>query len=312
MDILFMGTSEFAVPTLQMLHDRGWPVKGVVTRPDRARGRGRKLAPPVIKTLALQLGIPVYQPESTAELVSLMLTGGTGAELVVVVAYGRLLPEKILNLPPKGCVNLHPSLLPLYRGAAPMQRALINGETRSGVSTMYLSTEMDAGDIILQEELDLGPEMTYGEFSHLAATKGAELMNRTLELIQNDRAPRLPQDGSRATYAPPLRPEEEVIDWTWDAGKIHDLIRGMNPQPGAYTLFKGSILKVWGSRWFEGGNQAGEPGLVTMADPRKGLVVQTGSGQLLLTEVQPAGRSHMSGAEFVRGYRIGAGCRLGE
>lgn len=313
MDILFMGTSEFAIPTLEMLLNSKWRLLGVVTQPDRPRGRGRKLAVPPVKQYVVGTGIPIYQPDSPGELTNLLTSGDiVEPDVIVVVAYGQLLSSQTLNTPPLGCINLHPSLLPAYRGAAPMQRAIINGETRTGITTMYLSEEMDAGDIILQEEVEIGRDTIYGEFACLAAERGAALIRKTLTLIEEGKAPRLPQDHSRATYAPPLRAEEERIDWTRSAKGIYDLIRGMNPRPGAYTLFRGNILKIWRARLQAGGSQDFKPGQVVDADPKLGFTVQTGNGQLLITEVQPAGRSHMSGAEFVRGYKISRGFMLGE
>ncbi len=177
---------------------------------------------------------------------------------------------------------------------------------------MYLNEEMDAGDIILQEEIEIGQDVTYGEFASLAAKRGAALMFKTLTLIEEGKAPRLSQDHSRATYAPPLKAEEERIDWTRSAKRIYNLIRGMNPRPGAYTLFRGNNLKIWRARPEDGVSEHFRPGQVVAADPKTGFTMQTGDGQLLITEVQPAGRSHMSGAEFVRGYKIFRGFLLGE
>lgn len=307
-----MGTSEFAIPTLEMLRNSRWPLLGVVTQPDRPRGRGRKLAAPPVKQYVEGTGIPVYQPGSSGELAKILTSGQIKPAVIVVVAYGRLLSSQILKTPPLGCINLHPSLLPAYRGAAPMQRAIINGETRTGITTMYLNEEMDAGDIILQEEIEIGQDETYGEFASLAAKRGAALMFKTLTLIEEGKAPRLSQDHSRATYAPPLKAEEERIDWTRSAKRIYNLIRGMNPRPGAYTLFRGNNLKIWRARPEDGVSEHFRPGQVVDADPKTGFTVQTGNGRLLITEVQPAGRSHMSGAEFVRGYKIFRGFLLGE
>lgn len=295
-----------------MLRNSKWPLIGVVTQPDRPRGRGRKMAAPPVKQHMVGTGIPVYQPGYPGELANLLSRGEIKPAVIVVVAYGQLLSSQTLNTPPLGCVNLHPSLLPAYRGAAPIQRAIINGETRTGITTMYLSEEMDAGDIILQEEVEIGQDTTFGEFASLAAERGAALMCKTLTLIEEGKAPRLPQDHSRATYAPPLRAEEERIDWTRSAKGIYDLIRGMNPRPGAYTLFRGNNLKIWRARLEAGVSQHFKPGQVVDADPKAGFTVQTGNGKLLITEVQPAGRSHMSGAEFVRGYKISRGFILGE
>lgn len=312
MKILFLGTSEFALPTLEMIQHSKWHLIGVVTQPDRPRGRGRKVSPPPVKEFLMGSDVPIYQPVTSQEIEALLSKKELQPDVIVVVAYGVILPAQILRLPPLGCVNLHPSLLPAYRGAAPLQRAIINGETKTGITTMYLSEELDAGDIILQEEIEIHPEMTYGELAGIASKKGASLMSETLFLLEEGRAPRLPQDHSKATYAPPLRPEEERIDWNQDAKRICNKVRGMNPQPGAYTLFKGNVLKIWGAKPKEGNTGRFIPGQVVDADPKSGFSVQTGDGCVVVTEVQPSGRKRMSSAEFVRGYKIYQGLTLGE
>ncbi|MGB9792632.1 MAG: methionyl-tRNA formyltransferase [Thermacetogeniaceae bacterium] len=312
MRILFMGTSEFAIPTLEMIRHSRWHLLGVVTQPDRPRGRGRKLSAPPVKKFLMGSETPVYQPAASQEIAELLAREALQPDVIVVVAYGVVLPSQVLGLPPLGCVNLHPSLLPAYRGAAPLQRAIINGETRTGITTMYLSEELDAGDIILQEEIEIAPDMTYGELADIASKKGASLMFKTLSLIEEGKAPRFPQDHSKATYAPPLRPEEERIDWKQDAKRICNKVRGMNPQPGAYTLFKGNVLKIWGAKPVEGNSGQFMPGQVVDADPKSGFSVQTGDGRIVVTEVQPFGRKRMSSAEFVRGYKIYQGLTLGE
>lgn len=307
-----MGTSRFAIPTLKMLLESDWRLLGVVTRPDRPQGRGRRITPSPVKQFVADYRLPVYQPETAGELAALLMCGEIKPAVIIVVAYGQLLPPEVLELPQQGCVNLHPSLLPAYRGAAPIQRVIINGETGTAVTTMYLNSKMDAGDLILQEEVEIPAGATSGELADLLAVRGAALVSKTLNLIVRGAAPRHPQDDSRATYAPPLRREEAKLDWTMGAQELSNLIRGLNPNPGAYTLCRGKIVKVWLADPLTGkaGDQA--PGDIVTADPRTGLVVQTGSGQLLIREVQPAGRAHMSGAAFVRGYKMHAGFRLGE
>ncbi len=236
----------------------------------------------------------------------------------MVVAFGQMLKQAVLELPPLGCINVHPSLLPAYRGPAPIQRAIINGETRTGVSTMYLSPEMDAGDVILQEAVKIEPGTTSGELSAQLADMGAELLFKTLSLVEKGDAPRRAQDQRLATYAPALTPGEERIDWTRDAVVLSNLIRGMNPSPGAHTLFNGRDLKIWRGRPGERDSDRApdrdsevQPGSVLNEDPRSGFSVQTGRGQLVIESVQPAGRSRMSAAEFVRGYRVRTGLLLG-
>jgi methionyl-tRNA formyltransferase len=225
-----------------------------------------------------------------------------------------LLKKAVLELPPLGCINIHPSLLPAYRGPAPMQRAIMNGDTMTGVTTMYLSPEMDAGDLILQEPVAVESGATSGDLSARLAGLGAEMLRTTLDLVERGAAPRLVQNQSQATYAPALTPDEERIDWSRDAVSLCNLIRGMNPKPGAHTLFNGKGLKIWGARSDSGapdGDSGGQPGTVSDVDPRSGFTVQTGCGLLAIESVQPAGRSSMSAAEFVRGYRVRPGLLLG-
>lgn len=288
-----------------------WDLVGVVTQPDRRRGRGRKLGSPPVKEFVEGKGLPVFQPEGAQELTQHLSTLDQKPDVIVVVAYGMFLPEPVLDYPPLGCINLHPSLLPAYRGAAPIQRAVMNGEVTTGITTMYLSQEMDAGDIILQEEFLIAEDATTGDMAAILSEAGAALMLKTLELLNEGRAPHRVQEHQIATYAPPICKEEERIEWQRDARGIYNQIRGMNPKPGAYTVHEGKNLKVWSSKLVEGDMPGCEPGVVVELDKKAGPIIQTGSGRLLLTEVQPAGRKRMSGAEFLRGYRISPGMYLG-
>jgi methionyl-tRNA formyltransferase len=316
LDILFLGTSDFAIPALERLLNSKRRLLGVVTQPDRPRGRGRKLSPTPVKQFAMDAHLPVYQPSSGAELAELLVSSGLRPSVIVVVAFGQLLKEETLALPPLGCINIHPSLLPLYRGPAPIQRAVIDGESRTGLSIMYLSRDMDAGDVILQETVTIAPRTTSGELSDQLAGLGAEMLCRTLNLVEAGGAPRHSQDHDRATYARALTPGEECIDWSQDATTLCNLIRGMNPSPGAHTLFNGKGLKIWRSHPADplqraGESPAGRPGTVCLVDSRSGFSVQTGRGQLEIEEIQSAGRSRMSAAEFVRGHRLCPGMLLG-
>ena len=245
MEILFLGTSEFALPALEILVHTRWHLLGVVTQPDRPRGRGRKISPTPVKQFALAHDLAVYQPPSGVKLADMLASAAIKPTAIVVVAFGQLLKPAVLDLPPLGCINIHPSLLPSYRGPAPIQRAVMNGDARTGVTTMYLTTEMDAGDVILQESVALAPSMTSGELSAQLAGLGADLLYKTLSLLEAGKAPRQAQDHRRATYAPALTPGEEKIDWNQDAAILVNLIRGMNPNPGAHTLFNGNVLKIW-------------------------------------------------------------------
>ena len=211
---------------------------GIITQPDRPRGRGRKIAAPPVKEFALDRSVPVYQPKTAGELIQIIEQENLKADLIVVVAYGLILPARVLDLPPLGCINLHPSLLPAYRGAAPIQRAIMNGDKITGVSTMYLSQEMDAGDIIYQEKREIPKDFTAGELTDVLAEQGAQLLVKTISDLQQGIAPRQAQDPNQVSYAPPLSKEDERIIWKRDAEGIYNQIRGMNPQPGAYTEFR--------------------------------------------------------------------------
>ncbi|GFN24023.1 methionyl-tRNA formyltransferase [Thermanaeromonas sp. C210] len=312
--MVFMGTPQFAAVSLQALLDSSHRVVGVVTQPDRPRGRGRKMAFSPVKEKALEYGLPLLQPRDLKDPEFLAALGSWEPELTVVVAFGRLLPRAVLNLPPRGCINLHASLLPRYRGAAPIQRAIMGGEKVTGVTTIYMTEELDAGDIILQERVDIPPEMTAGELHDELAVVGARLLVRTVDLIAAGRAPRFPQEDGQATYAPPLKPEEEEIKWQERADKIVNLIRGMNPLPGAFTWREGRRLKIFGARVLEDEGESsvgGRPGEVVAVRPREGFVVQAGQGQVLITAVQPPGKRIMTAVEYLRGYPLKVGEQLG-
>ncbi len=311
MNILFCGTSEFALPILKQVLDSKWNLQGVVTQPDRPRGRGRKMSSPPVKEYMSGSEIPVYQPGSSQELIEIIDRAQLRPDVIVVVSYGLLLPVPVLELPPLGCVNLHPSLLPAYRGAAPIQRAIMNGDRLTGITTMYLSKEMDAGDLILQEKAEIPEDATAGDMAGVLAEQGAVLMLKTLAMLQAGTVSRRIQDNEQASYAPPLNKDEGKIGWDQDANGICNQIRGMNPKPGAYTVLQGRVLKIWGSRVCNEEIPGCSPGEIVNIDPKVGFSVETGQGQLFLTEVQPAGRQRMTAAEFVRGYRISPGMRLG-
>ncbi|NLC50989.1 MAG: methionyl-tRNA formyltransferase, partial [Firmicutes bacterium] len=232
--------------------------------------------------------------------------------IIITVAYGRILPKAVLDLPPLGCINLHASLLPAYRGAAPIHRAVINGEKETGVTVIYMTEELDAGDIILQESIPIKKEDTAGTIHDILAERGASLLLKAIHLLETKTAKPYPQDASQATYAPPLKPEEEKIDWSKPATEIYNLIRGMNPWPVAYTYFQGRRLKVWGASLLDKmTGLAASPGEVISVG-EKGIKVSAGVGELLITEVQPAGRCRMSAVSFSHGHVLKKGCRLGE
>jgi methionyl-tRNA formyltransferase len=310
MRVVFMGTPEFAVPSLVQVHRRGHEIVLVVTQPDRPAGRGLRLCCPPVKDAAAALGLPVAQHETvncdefTADLESV------APDVVVVVAFGQILCERILAAPSKGAVNVHGSLLPRYRGVAPINWAIINGERETGVTTMFMARKVDAGEIILARGTPIGPTETAGELYARLAVIGGELLVETLDLIAAGRAPRAPQDPALATYAPRLTRRDGAIAWNEPAARVFDRIRGVTPWPGAHTAFRGKALQVLRSEPGEAGGRRGEPGAIVALD-RRGIEVATGDGTVRLLEVRPEGRGVMEAAAFARGYRPEVGDRLG-
>lgn len=309
MKVVFMGTPDFAVPSLQKIVESGLDVVGIVTRPDKPRGRGQKMQPTEVKAAAQDLGldVPILQPESLKDKGFLADLKALEADLFAVVAF-LILPRNVLAIPPLGSVNVHPSLLPKYRGAAPIQWAVINGETETGVTIFRLSPRVDAGDVLIQEHVTIGGDETAGELYERLKGVGAELLVQAIQGVGNGTVTPIPQSDEGVTRAPKLEKDDGQIVWTNGAEDIRNLIRGVNPFPGAFTLWQGQILKVHRAFVVDG---VGKPGVVVGVDGKTGLCVATGQGALLLDEVQPAGKKRMSGADFVRGYPVQVGDLLG-
>ena len=307
MKLVFMGTPHFAVPCLRRLAASAHQVVAVVTNPDRPQGRGQRLAAPPVKEAAIELGLEVLQPAALDEPGLAEHLAACQPDLFAVVAFS-ILPRPLLEVPRLGSVNLHPSLLPAYRGAAPIIWAVIRGERETGLSTFLLNPRVDAGDLLLQERVAIDPEETAGELEARLGPLGADLLLRTVDGLEQGTIEPQRQDQGRVSRAPKLQKEDGRLDWNQPTEALRNLIRGANPMPGAFTEWTGGLLKVHRSR---PADQRGEPGTVLLADPRQGLVVATGDGALLLTEVQPAGKPPMEGSAFVRGYPIQAGDHLG-
>ena len=305
MRIVFMGTPDFAVPSLQMLIDRKEEVCAVFTQPDKPKGRGHKLQAPPVKELALAHNIPVYQPTTLRDEEPQRLLSDLAPELIVVAAYGKLLPKAVLDLPKYGCINVHGSLLPKYRGAAPIQWAVINGEQTTGVTTMYMGEGMDTGDMLLKAETPIGPEETAGELFDRLMVLGAELLGKTLDALAAGTLERIPQDEMQATKAPMLSKELSTLDFHRPAAELHDLIRGLNPWPCAVVELDGKRLKLLASKVVA---ESGTPGEV--AQREEGLIVFCGEGALLITELQTETGKRMGGAEYLRGHPIQPGDRM--
>ena len=307
MRIVFMGTPDFAVPSLQALIDAGHDVCAVYTPPDKPQGRKQILTAPPVKTLALEHDIPVFQPNTLKNEHEQARLRELAPEVIIVVAYGKLLPKAVLDIPPHGCINVHGSLLPRWRGAAPIQWAVIAGDEMAGVTTMQMAEGLDTGDMLLTYETKVGEKETAGELFDRLAQSGAELLTQTL--VKLDEITPRPQDDAQSCYAHMLDKQMAVIDWSKSAHEIDCLIRGLNPWPIALTTLSGERLKVFAAEKAAGN---GESGTVLEADPKKGLTVACGEGALKLTEIQLVGGKRMKATDFLRGHVIEVGTKLGD
>jgi methionyl-tRNA formyltransferase len=308
MRLVFLGTPAFAVSTLEQIVAAGHEVLLVVTQPDRPRGRGRETAAPPVKEAAIRLGLPVYQPERVRRPEAMERLRSLAPEIMVVVGYGQIIPQAIINLAPRGIVNVHGSLLPKYRGAAPIQWAIANGETRTGITTMQIDAGLDTGDMLLKAETEIAPGENAIELSKRLAGMGARLLVETLDGLLARTIVPVQQNSSEATYAPILKKEDGLIDWSQPALVIHNRVRGFQPWPGAYTRFRGQTLDIWKSRC-RPEETAMHPGRFVRLKP---AVVACGSGSLELVEVQLEGRKRVSAADFANGQRLNENDRLGE
>ncbi len=297
-----MGTPDFAVPSLEALVAGGHEVIGVFTQPDKPKNRGHKMTFSPVKECAISLELPVFQPLSMREDAAAELVRGLAPELIVVAAYGQILPERVLNIPRYGSINVHSSLLPKYRGAAPINWAILNGETVTGVTIMYMAKKLDAGDIILSRETEIGPEEDALELTARLAELGAEALSEAVRRLENGTAKRTPQDHSAYTYAPMLGKELSSIDWTRSARQIHDQVRGLIPWPCAKTELAGATVKVY--RTAAGAPTDKAPGTILSAS-KKGIEVACGDGRsLLITELQPEGGRRMEAAAYLAGHPV--------
>jgi len=308
MRIVFMGTSEFAVPSLRALLEAGHEIAGVWTRADKPHGRGHHLDVSPIKHAALDAGLALYQPTTLKKPENAAEVTAISPDIVCVAAYGLILPPVVLAAPRLGCVNVHASLLPKYRGAAPIHRAIMAGETSTGVTTMMMDEGLDTGDELLEERTAIGPDETYGDLHDRLSEIGARLLVETIARLERSDCPRQPQDNAEASYAPPVRKEECEIDWNQPVSRIHNRVRGVNPRPGAFTLRAGTILRIHQTRPHPG-ETTEEPGRIL--NGRRGLFVACGAGVIELLVVQPAGKKPMPAADYLRGRPAQPGERLG-
>ena len=308
MRIIFMGTPDFAVPSLRALCEAGEDVVAVITQPDKPRGRGYVLTPTPVKAYALERGIPVYQPET--------LRGGAfddtlrtlAPDLIIVVAYGKILPLSVLSCPPLGCINVHGSLLPALRGAAPMQRAIMDGHPVTGVTTMYMAEGLDTGDMLLREEVEILTDDNFESIHDKLAEAGARTLLATLAALRDGTLVAIPQDNGAATYAAKIEKEDRLLDFSRDAEAVHNLIRGLSPIPLAFTHTPdGKLLKVPAARVARPAADGSLAAPGTVLSLEGGIEVACGRGSVLLTTVTPEGKSRMSAADYVRGRKLSLG-----
>ena len=308
MKILFMGTPDFAVPCLKTLIENNYDVCGVVTQPDKPKGRGHKMTPPPVKACAEEYNIPVFQPESLKNDALLPVLEETKPELIIVVAYGKILPEYVLNYPKYGCVNVHASLLPKYRGAAPIQWSVINGETKTGVTTMYMEKGLDTGDMIYKLETDIGRDESYGELHDRLSVMGANVLIKTVKAIEEGTAPREKQNDELSNYAPMISRETGHIDWSKSANEILNLIRGMNPYPMCFTEYGEETLKIIHA--YHGGESGAEPGTISV----KPMCIEVACGDgncICVDEIQFKGGKRMSVSSYLNGHTLDESIKLG-
>lgn len=327
MNIIFMGTPDFAVPSLHTLLDNGYNVVAVVTQPDRPKGRKRVLMPTPVKVEAELHGIPVLQPEKLRQADSVEALRALKPDLIVTAAYGQILPKSVLELPAHGCLNIHASLLPKYRGGAPIHYAVMRGDAVTGVTIMYMAEGLDTGDMISRIEVPIEDTDTTGTMFTKLSLAGADLLKGTLPELLAGRIKATRQNDAEAIYSPNIKREDERIDWSRDSLSIFNHIRGLHPFPGAYTIWNGENMKIWGSRKPDAGSTNGSnssdsrtssnaakttasPGTV-LQSTAEGIEVRTGDGTIWLTHIQPSGKKAMDVAQFLRGSTIPDGTLLG-
>ncbi|MDD5013774.1 MAG: methionyl-tRNA formyltransferase [Atribacterota bacterium] len=315
--IIFIGTADFGASTLERLAGNKENKVMVITQPDRPQGRGRKILPTPIKKVALDQGLEVFQPENINNEQSIKRMKEFDPDIILVIAYGQILSNHILNIPGIGCINIHGSLLPKYRGAAPINRAVINGEKEAGITFMFMNEKIDAGDIIFQEKIEILPDETYGELYYRLSTLSAENLTKLLEKIKSGKIERISQDIKKVTFARKMNKEEGKIDWSDKGEEVYNLMRGTTPYPGAFTYYKGKKLKITRARFldaYQDGTNASspKPGSVIKIEKDSILTSTGGKGIIRILKLIPAGSKELSAEQFVNGYKIKIGDRLGE
>ncbi|MGF9976078.1 methionyl-tRNA formyltransferase [Viridibacillus arvi] len=298
--IVFMGTPAFSVPVLRMLHEEGYDIKAVVTQPDRPVGRKRVLTPPPVKEEAVRLGLPVIQPEKLRGSEELQEIIALNPDLIVTAAFGQILPKELLDTPKLGCVNVHASLLPAYRGGAPIHQCLIDGQEKTGVTIMYMAVKLDAGDIISQAELNIDEQDHTGLLFDKLSIIGRDLLKETLPSIIDGTNNRIPQDEEKVTFAHNISREQELVNWQQNSTEIYNQVRGLHPWPVAYTKLHGDNVKIWWAQKSDK-NHNEIPGTVIAID-KEYFTVATGNGEAInILDLQPAGKKRMTAMDYLRG-----------
>lgn len=307
-----MGSPDFALPSLEKLYQsEKINIKGVVTQPDRKKGRGQNYRSTPVKNKALELGLEVYESKNVNKNQFIKKLDNLNIDAIIVVAFGQILSSEILNLPDYGCINVHASLLPKYRGASPIHYAIINGEEKTGVTIMYMEEDLDTGDIISQKEVKIDKKDTVGDLHDRLACTGADLLVKTLINLEKGVIESKEQNHEEATYAHKLDKDFGEIDWEKSSEKIYNLVRGLNPWPGAFTFINGKLLKIWWTEVIDKSKIENKPGTILRADEKEGLIVQTGKGIIEIDKLQLEGRKKMSAKAFLRGYELKDGEMLG-
>lgn len=311
MRVLFMGTPDFAAVCLNAIIEDGFDVPAVVTQPDKKQGRGMKFAFSEVKKYALEKNIPVYQPETLKDGAFQDVLDEIRPDVIAVVAYGKIMPEYILNYPKYGCVNVHGSILPKYRGAAPIQRAVLNGDKISGVTTMLMAKGVDTGDMLLKETMPIGENMTSGELFDALAEMGGKLLSKTLHGLADGVLVPEKQNDAEATHAAKITNEECLVDFSKDNGEVHNRIRGLSPFPGAFSTLSGKVVKLYDSVCGKS-DACGKPGEVISANAKIGVEIACGTGSVVLRSFKPEGKGIMSAADMINGRKISVGEVFGE
>ena len=303
MRTLFMGTPEFAVPSLKALFKKGYEISAVITQPDKPKGRGKQLVAPEVKTASERMGLDIYQPVSIKDLEFINILKKINPEIIIVVAFGQVLPKEILEFPKYGCINVHASLLPKLRGAAPINWSIINGDTITGITTMYMDTGLDTGDILLQNSTKIYEEENAGELHDRLAILGADTLIETLDLMKKGSIIRIKQNHEDATYASMLTKETGKIDWSLNAEKIKNLIRGTYPWPGAYSFYEGNMFKIYAAEVIDANISNTDWGIIHQVD-KEHIIVKCKKGFLKIKEIQFKNKKRMTVGAYLRGHEI--------